>query len=125
MRAGLPELSSSIKEQIAEGDKVASRLEWTGTHDGAFLGVAATGKLVRLWGVVIDQSKEGRIEVTRIIIDTLALMMQLGVIPPPQAGSSFVVANLNEKLAGCCLDDGLETLQMLVSIPRGRSDKIV
>ena len=85
MRAGFPDLDFSIKEQIAEGDKVASRFEWTGTHHGAFLGVPATGKSVRVWGVVIDRLLEGRIKETRIIMDTLGLMMQLGAIPPPKA----------------------------------------
>lgn len=55
MRAGFPDLNFSIKEQITDGDKVASRFEWTGTHHGAFLGVAATGKPVRVWGMVIDR----------------------------------------------------------------------
>lgn len=85
MRAGFPDLDFSIKEQITEGDKVASRFEWTGTHHGAFLGVPATGKSVRVWGVVIDRLQEGRIKETRIIMDTLGLMMQLGAIPPPKA----------------------------------------
>lgn len=43
MRAGFSDLNFSIKEQITEGNKVVSRFEWTGTHDGAFLGVSATG----------------------------------------------------------------------------------
>ena len=85
MRAGFPDLDFSIKEQITEGDKVASRFEWTGTHQGAFLGVPATGKSVRVWGVVVDRLQEGRIKETRILMDTLGLMMQLGVIPPPKA----------------------------------------
>ena len=85
MRTGFPDLDFSIKEQIAEGDKVASRFEWTGTHRGTFLGVPATGKSVRVWGVVIDQLQEGRIKETRIIMDTLGLMLQLGAIPPPKA----------------------------------------
>jgi steroid delta-isomerase-like uncharacterized protein len=85
MRAGFSDLNFSIKEQLTDGDKVASRFEWTGTHDGPFLGVAATGKPVRVWGIVIDQLKEGRIKNTRIIMDTLGLMIQLGAIPKPQA----------------------------------------
>jgi predicted ester cyclase len=32
MRPAFPDLEFSVKEQIAEGDKVASRFEWTGTH---------------------------------------------------------------------------------------------
>ena len=88
MRAAFPDLDFSIKEQIAEGDKVASRLSGTGTHEGEFLGVSATGKPVRVWGVVIDRLEEGRIKETRIIMDMFGLMLQLGVIPPPQPKSS-------------------------------------
>ena len=81
MRAGFSDLSFSIQEQISEGDKVASRFEWTGTHTGVFLGIPATGKPVRVWGIVIDQLQDGKIKNTRIIMDTLGLMMQLGAIP--------------------------------------------
>lgn len=83
MRAGFPDLNFSIEEQISEGDKVASRFEWTGTHRGEFLGVPATGRRVRVWGMVIDRFEGGRIKETRIIMDTLGLRTQLGVFPPP------------------------------------------
>ncbi len=85
MRAGFPDLNFSIEEQISDGDNVASRFEWTGTHHGEFLGVPATGRRVRVWGMVIDPFEEGRIKETRIIMDTLGLMAQLGVFPPPRA----------------------------------------
>ena len=81
MRAGFPDIVFSIQEQIAEGDKVASRFEWTGTHKGEFLGVAATDRAVQVWGVVIDRLENGRIKDTRIIMDTLGLMSQLGALP--------------------------------------------
>jgi steroid delta-isomerase-like uncharacterized protein len=84
MRAGFPDLVFSTEEQIAEGDKVASRFGWTGTHTGEFLGIPATGRFVRVWGIVIDRLEEGRIKDTRIIMDTLGLMVQLGVFPPPK-----------------------------------------
>jgi steroid delta-isomerase-like uncharacterized protein len=85
MGTAFPDLNFSIQEQISEGDKVASRFEWTGTHQAPFLGVPATGRQVRVWGMVIDRLEEGRIKDTRIIMDTLGLMMQLGVFPPPNA----------------------------------------
>jgi predicted ester cyclase len=50
MRAGFPDIVFSIHEQIAEGDKVVSRFEWTGTHKGSFLGIPPTGRPVRVWG---------------------------------------------------------------------------
>ena len=85
MRTGFPDLHFSIEEQIAEGDKVLSRFEWTGTHQGEFLGVRPTGRSVKVWGMVIDRLVEGKIKDTRIIMDTLGLMIQLGVVPPPGA----------------------------------------
>jgi steroid delta-isomerase-like uncharacterized protein len=83
MRAGFPDLVFTITEQISEGDKVASRFEWTGTHDGTFLGIPATGRHVRVWGIVFDRLEDGRIKDTRIIMDSLGMMAQLGVLPPP------------------------------------------
>jgi steroid delta-isomerase-like uncharacterized protein len=78
---GFPDLTFFIQEQITEGEKVVSRFEWTGTHKGEFLGVPATGRPVKVWGVVIDRLESGRIKDTRIIMDTLGLMTQLGAIP--------------------------------------------
>ncbi len=82
MRTGFPDIVFSIQEQIAEHDKVVSRFEWTGTHHGEFLGIPATGRPVRVWGIVIDRLEEGRIKETRILMDTLGMMAQLGVFPP-------------------------------------------
>jgi len=85
MRAGFPDIVFAIQEQVSEGDKVVSRFEWTGTHRGEFLGIPATGRPVRVWGMVIDRLVEGRIKETRIIMDTMGMMIQLGVIPAPGA----------------------------------------
>jgi steroid delta-isomerase-like uncharacterized protein len=85
MRAAFPDLYFSVEEQIAEGDKVLTRFEWTGTQRGEFLGVPATGRSVKVWGMVIDRLQGGRIKDTRIIMDMLGLMTQLGVFPPPKA----------------------------------------
>ena len=85
MRAGFPDIVFAIQEQISEGNKVASRFEWTGTHRGEFLGIPATGRPVRVWGMVIDRLVEGRIKETRIIMDTMGMMIQLGVVPQPGA----------------------------------------
>lgn len=87
MRAGFPDIVFSIEEQVVEGDKVASRFEWTGTHEGEFMGMAATGRKVRVWGVVIDRLVEGRIKETRILMDSLGMMAQLGMLPAPGAAA--------------------------------------
>lgn len=82
MRTAFPDLFFGIEEQIAEGDKVLTRFEWTGTHRSEFLGVPATGEPVKVWGMVIDRFQDGRIKETRIIMDIFGLMMQLGAIGP-------------------------------------------
>ncbi|WP_321929161.1 ester cyclase [Paraburkholderia guartelaensis] len=83
MRAAFPDMHWRVEEQLTEGDRVLTRFEWTGTHRGAFLGVDATGRSVTVWGMVIDRFQDGRIKETRLIMDTLGLMIQLGAVPPP------------------------------------------
>ena len=84
LRSAFPDMHWSVEEQIVEGDKVLSRFEWKGTHRGLFLGVLATDRPVSVWGMVIDRFEGGKIKETRIIMDTLGLMMQLGMVPPPK-----------------------------------------
>ncbi|MCP3707688.1 ester cyclase [Paraburkholderia sp. CNPSo 3274] len=83
MRAAFPDMHWRVEEQLTEGDRVLTRFEWTGTHRGAFLGVDATGRSVKVWGMVIDRFQEARIKETRLIMDTLGLMIQLGAVRPP------------------------------------------
>jgi steroid delta-isomerase-like uncharacterized protein len=80
MRTAFPDLHFSVEEQIAEGDKVLTRFEWTGTHQSEFLGVPTTGRPVKVWGMVLDRLVDGRIKDTRIIMDIFGLMMQLGAL---------------------------------------------
>ena len=78
-----PDIHWALEEQIAEAEKVVSRFTMTGTHQGEFLGIPATGKSVNVWGVVIDVVRDGKFSESRIIMDTLGLMQQLGVTPTP------------------------------------------
>ena len=78
-----PDIVWTVHEQIAEGDNVVSRFTWTGTHRDVFLGIPATGRRVMVWGVVIDVVRDGKMVESLIIMDTLGLMQQLGVIPGP------------------------------------------
>jgi steroid delta-isomerase-like uncharacterized protein len=84
MRDAFPDIHWTVEEQLTEKDRVLTRFEWSGTHRGLFLGVPATGRSVKVWGMVIDRLVEGRIKETRILMDTLGLMIQLGAVDPPQ-----------------------------------------
>lgn len=83
LRAAFPDMHWVIQETVAAGDKVVTRFTWTGTHRGNFLGIPATGRSVSVSGVVIDRLQAGKMADSRILMDTFALMQQLGVIPAP------------------------------------------
>ena len=51
--AAFPDLRVSIEEIIAEGDSLAVRITWQGTHEGEFMGVPPTGKSIVSSGVDI------------------------------------------------------------------------
>jgi steroid delta-isomerase-like uncharacterized protein len=69
-------------EQIAEGDKVVSRFTMYGTHRGDFMGIPATGRTIAVKGVVIDRVVDGKWKDSRLLMDTLSLLQQLGALPP-------------------------------------------
>lgn len=84
-RQGFPDLRSEVVDQIAEGDKVVTRIVSTGTHTGAFQGILATGRPIRVEGIIIERFASGRIVERWDQFDQLGMMQQLGVIPVPQA----------------------------------------
>ncbi|WP_426997426.1 ester cyclase [Pseudarthrobacter sp. N5] len=70
-----------IEDQLAEGDKVATRLTATGRHEGDLPGpLPATGKNLRETAVAIHRIADGRIAEHWSNRDDLGLMHQLGVI---------------------------------------------
>ena len=83
MFLGFPDMKWIVDEQIAEGEKVVSRFTWTGTHKGEFMGIPPTNKRVKVWGVVIDVVRNGLFSESRIIMDSVGLLQQLGVMPQP------------------------------------------
>ena len=83
MRSAFPDINWIVEETIASGDKVVSRFKWTGTNRGKFLGFPVTGRQVVVTGVVIDRLHAGKMADSRILMDSMGLMQQLGVIPGP------------------------------------------
>lgn len=83
MFTGFPDMKWTVHEQIAEGEKVVTRFTWTGTHKGEFMGIPPTNKRVEVWGLVIDVVRNGLFSESRIIMDTIGLLQQLGVMPQP------------------------------------------
>ncbi len=56
-----PDLHVTVEDQIAEGDKVVTRLTGRGTHQGEFAGVPATGKPVTVTAIHIHRIAHGKI----------------------------------------------------------------
>lgn len=83
MFTGFPDMHWTVQEQIAEGETVVTRFTWTGTHQGSFMGIPPTNKTVEVWGVVIDVVRNKQFAESRIIMDSMSLLQQLGVMPKP------------------------------------------
>ena len=81
-RNAFPDLSCTVEEQVAEGEKVVSRWTLRGTHRGEFFGIAGTGKWVVFTGIQIDRLDEsGKIVEERAEFDLLGAMRQVGALP--------------------------------------------
>jgi steroid delta-isomerase-like uncharacterized protein len=80
MFAGFPDMKWTVQEQIVEGENVVTRFTWTGIHKGEFMGIPPTDKKVEVWGVVIDVVKNGLFSESRIIMDNIGLLQQLGLM---------------------------------------------
>jgi len=78
LRAGFPNLTLTIEDQIAEGDMVVTRWTARGTHAGDFQGIPATGREVRMTGTDIDRIVDGKTVDCWVHMDQLGLMRQLG-----------------------------------------------
>jgi steroid delta-isomerase-like uncharacterized protein len=73
----------TVDDQIAEGDKVATRWTGRGTHTGEIAGIAATGKDVTVSGLTISRLEGDKIVEEWTTWDTLGMLVQLGAIQEP------------------------------------------
>jgi steroid delta-isomerase-like uncharacterized protein len=76
-----PDSHMAVEDLLAEGDKVAVRTTYTGTHQGEFMGIPATGKQVSIPVINIFRLENGQIVENTPRLDMLGLMQQLGAIP--------------------------------------------
>jgi predicted SnoaL-like aldol condensation-catalyzing enzyme len=81
LRAAFPDLQVAIHDQVAEGDRVATRKSFTGTHGGEFMGMAPTGNPINFEVIDILRVSDGRITDHWLVGDMLALMQQLAAAP--------------------------------------------
>lgn len=81
--AAFPRYQLRAEDMIAEGDKVAVRATFQGTHKGVLMGIAPTGKQVTISLMLIYRIANGKIIEHWMNADQLGLMQQLGVVPMP------------------------------------------
>ncbi len=80
--SAFPDCHITMEEQLAEGDKVATRWTFRATHKAEFMGIAATGNAIVITGICINRIVDGKITEELQEWDAFGLMRQLGVMPP-------------------------------------------
>jgi steroid delta-isomerase-like uncharacterized protein len=72
-----------IEDQIAEGDKVVTRLTAIGTHEGDLPGAPRTGNKLEMTAIVIHRIADGKLVEKWSNKDVLGFLQQLGVMQKP------------------------------------------
>lgn len=92
LRGALPDIHMKIEDSIAEGDKVTVRITAEGTHKGGNLGVAPTGRRIRIEGIVVVRIANGQIVEGWNSWDQLGLLRQIGALPAQKGPDQFTTA---------------------------------
>lgn len=128
---GFPDLDFRMDDVIAEGDRVAVRMTFTGTHTGEFMGVAPTGAQVEYSSYEIYRFEDGRIAEEWINSDVLSLLQQIGGVSGTRlaamylAGSRAKIALALGLLCGSVLGPALRfCIPAVVAPVRARSSTI-
>jgi predicted ester cyclase len=80
--AGFPDMHVNLDALVGDGDLVASRGTFGGTHRGEFMGVPATGKDVTVKFIDVWRVENGLAVENWVQLDIMGLMVQLGAVPP-------------------------------------------
>jgi steroid delta-isomerase-like uncharacterized protein len=82
VRVTFPDFHATVEDLVAEGDRVAYRWTFRGTHLGDLGGIPPTGKAAA-WSVIgVARFVDGRIAERWQRLDTAGLLRQLGVSQP-------------------------------------------
>ena len=82
LRTAFPDIYFTIERLIAEGDYVAVRWNWVGTHLGTFRKFPASGQRVTNTGNAIYQFSDRRIACVWLEADRLGVLQQIGAVAP-------------------------------------------
>ena len=79
MRGAFPDFRAEVEELLQDGDKVVARVRFSGTHQGEFMGIPATGKRFDIAVIDIIEFREGQGVAHWGVMDMAGMMEQLGV----------------------------------------------
>jgi predicted ester cyclase len=80
---GFPDLQLTVEDSVAEGDLVAQRVHFEGTHTGVFQGLPPTQRKVSFYGLELNRFVDGRVAEHWFHLDALGLLQQLGLVVVP------------------------------------------
>lgn len=78
-----PGIHHEILDQLAEGDRVATRIHARGTQRGELMGIPPTGRKISISSTYIHRVVDGRISEQWVNADSLGMLQQLGIVPSP------------------------------------------
>jgi steroid delta-isomerase-like uncharacterized protein len=78
-REGVPDLTAEIEDLIAEGDRLAVRSTWSGTHQGELFGMPATGKRFSMDVIDVVRFEGDRVAEHWGVSDVAGMMQQVGL----------------------------------------------
>jgi steroid delta-isomerase-like uncharacterized protein len=81
MHRAFPDLKMTVDDVVAEGDKVAQRRTYQGTHKGELFGIPATGQFVSVSQITVSRVADGKFVEEWAETDFLGMLQQLGVVP--------------------------------------------
>ena len=77
IRSAVPDGRYQVDDLIAEGDKVVVRWRLLGTHEGAFGGIAPSGRAITLKGIAIYRLQGGRLMERWVVSDLYGLLKEI------------------------------------------------
>jgi steroid delta-isomerase-like uncharacterized protein len=89
LRSAFPDLSVALETLVADDDSIAFAYTITGTQKGPLMGIAPTGKKIKIRGMQISKFKDGKMVERWGSSDELGMLQQLGIgVLPTQSRSA-------------------------------------
>ena len=95
--ASFPDLRFTIEQILSEGDRVVMLLLMEGTHQGAWMGIPASGRKMQIRMFTVHRVVQGKIVEDWVLVESLGIFQQLGVVP----NTADLVGNFLRQQGNC------------------------